>query len=116
MATMYTANHLDVAAIASLTESGATVLWMSRISSGIPIYALTRHHKTQRKVALYRGVYPVNIENDTIGPVNVARSVVDVLLDRGIVEKGQRIIMTRGNLIDQRGAGTNAMKIVDIEE
>ena len=116
MATMYTANHLDVAAIASLTESGATVLWMSRISSGIPIYALTRHHKTQRKVALYRGVYPVNIESDTIGPVNVARSVVDVLLDRGIVEKGQRIIMTRGNLIDQRGAGTNAMKIVDIEE
>ena len=115
MATMYTANHLDVAAIASLTESGATVLWMSRISSGIPIYALTRHHKTQRKVALYRGVYPVNIENDTIGPVKVAQSVVDILLDRRIVEKGQRIIMTRGNLIDQRGAGTNAMKIVDIE-
>ena len=50
MATMYTANHLEVAAIASLTESGATVLWMSRISSGIPIYAFTRHPKTQRKV------------------------------------------------------------------
>jgi pyruvate kinase len=36
MATMYTANHLDVAAIAALTESGSTPLWMSRISSGIP--------------------------------------------------------------------------------
>jgi pyruvate kinase len=114
MATMYTANHLDVAAIASLTESGNTVLWMSRISSGIPIYALTRHRKTQRKVALYRGVYPVNVENDKIGPVNVAQCVADILLDRNIVKKGQRIIMTRGNLIDERGAGTNAMKIVDI--
>lgn len=114
MATMYTANHLEVAAIASLTESGATVLWMSRISSGIPIYALTRHPKTQRKVALYRGVYPVNIENDEIGPVHVTQSVVDVLMSRTIVKKGQRIIMTRGDLIDERGAGTNTMKIVDI--
>jgi pyruvate kinase len=114
MATMYTANHLDVAAIASLTESGSTVLWMSRISSGIPIYALTRHRKTQRKVALYRGVYPVNVEKDKIGPVKVAQCVADILLNRKIVEKGQRIIMTRGNLIDERGAGTNSMKIVDI--
>jgi len=116
MATMYTANHLEVAAIASLTESGATVLWMSRISSGIPIYALTRHNKTQRKVALYRGVYPVDVENDKIGPVCVTRCVVDVLLGRKIVSKGQRIIMTRGDLIDERGAGTNTMKIVDIPE
>ena len=116
MATMYTANHLDVAAIASLTESGNTVLWMSRISSGIPIYALTRHHKTQQKVALYRGVYPVDVANDKIGPVHVAQCVVDILLDRNIVQRGQRIIMTRGNLIDERGAGTNSMKIVDIDQ
>jgi len=114
MATMYTANHLDMAAIASLTESGNTVLWMSRISSGIPIYALTRHRKTQRKVALYRGVYPVNVENDKIGPVHVTQCVVDILIDRHIVKKGQRIIMTRGNLIGEKGAGTNSMKIVDI--
>ncbi len=40
MAAMYTANHLGVKAIAALTESGSTVKWMSRISSGIPIYAL----------------------------------------------------------------------------
>ncbi len=116
MATMYTANHLDVAAIASLTESGATVLWMSRISSGIPIYALTRHHRTQRKVALYRGVYPVNVENDRIGPIHVSQCVIDVLLGRRIVSKGQRIILTRGDLIGEKGAGTNAMKIVDIPE
>jgi len=38
MATMYTANHVRTDAIASLTESGATVLWMSRISSGIPSF------------------------------------------------------------------------------
>ena len=42
MAAMYTANHLGVKAIAALTETGSTVKWMSRISSGIPIYAMTR--------------------------------------------------------------------------
>ncbi|MCP3689960.1 MAG: pyruvate kinase, partial [Gammaproteobacteria bacterium] len=59
MATMYTANHLKVRAIASLTESGSTTLWMSRISSGIPIYALSRNESTNRKVNLYRGVFPI---------------------------------------------------------
>ena len=39
MASMYTANHPGVRAIASLTESGSTALWMSCVSSGIPIYA-----------------------------------------------------------------------------
>ncbi|MCK5263672.1 MAG: pyruvate kinase, partial [Gammaproteobacteria bacterium] len=62
MATMYTANHLDVDAIAALTESGSTVLWMSRISSGIPIYALSPLEKTRRKLSLYRGVYPISID------------------------------------------------------
>ncbi len=33
MAAMYTANHLGVKAIAAITESGSTTLWMSRISS-----------------------------------------------------------------------------------
>ncbi|HKT31543.1 MAG TPA: pyruvate kinase, partial [Gammaproteobacteria bacterium] len=59
MAVMYTANHMDVKAIIALTESGSTPLWMSRISSGIPIYAMTRHETTRRRVTLYRGVYPV---------------------------------------------------------
>ena len=114
MATMYTANHLEVCAIASLTESGATVLWMSRISSGIPIYALTRSQETMRKVTLYRGVYPVSVEFDKLGPYNVTRNVVDLLVEKGIAHKGERIIVTRGDLLGEKGAGSNAMKIVDI--
>ncbi len=52
-AAMYAANHMDVRAIAALTESGATALWMSRIRADIPIFALTRHAATQRRVTLY---------------------------------------------------------------
>jgi pyruvate kinase len=41
MAAIWTAHHLKVKAIAALTESGSTALWMSRLNCGVPIYALT---------------------------------------------------------------------------
>jgi len=111
MATMYTANHLNVKAIASLTESGATPLWMSRISSGVPIYALTSHMETRRKVTLYRGVYPVAFDFRTNEAVELNREAIDELRRRGAVREGDMVIITKG---DQTGVlgGTNTMKIV----
>jgi pyruvate kinase len=114
MATMYTANHLVVRAIASLTESGATVLWMSRISSGIPIFALTPNQATQRKVTLYRGVYPMHVEFAKLEPSSVARSIIAMLKEKGIAADGDRIILTRGDLLGDRRGGSNSMKIIDV--
>ncbi len=115
MASMYTANHLDVKAIAALTESGSTTLWMSRISSGIPIYALTRHVETRRKVTLYRGVYPVSFEMITKNHNELNKEAVDELLRRGAVRDGDLVIITKGDLTGVMG-GTNAMKIVRVGE
>jgi pyruvate kinase len=114
MATMYTANHLEMNAIASLTESGATVLWMSRISSGIPIYALTTSRDTLRKVTLYRGVYPVCVGDNAIDKRYVARSIIDLLKSKKIIAAGDRIILTRGGVLGTEG-GTNIMKIVNVK-
>ena len=115
MATMYSANHLHVKAIAALTESGSTALWMSRISSGIPIYALTSHVETRRKVTLYRGVYPVSFESTTKDHAEVNREAVDELLRRGAVRDGDLVILTKGDMMGVLG-GTNAMKIVRVGE
>jgi len=114
-ATMYTANSLGVKAIAALTESGATPLWMSRISSGIPIYAMTRHVETRRKVTLYRGVYPVSF--DVTSPIHaeVNREAIDELMRRGAVRDGDLVIITKGDLMGVHG-GTNAMKIIRVGE
>jgi len=114
MATMYTANHLNVDAIGALTESGSTVLWMSRISSGIPIYALSPLEKTRRKVSLYRGVYPISIDFEQIGKFNISSKVANLLSDREVVEEGDQIIITRGDFLGEEAGGTNAMKIVTI--
>ena len=113
MATMYTANHLRVRAIASLTESGDTTLWMSRISSGIPIYALTRHERTCRKVSLYRGVYPVSYPMIEVHSHEANRRAVAILYAQGAVGAGDRVIITKGDLMGVHG-GTNSMKIVEV--
>ena len=40
MAALFTANHLPVRALVSLTQTGSTALWISRVNCGVPIYAL----------------------------------------------------------------------------
>ncbi|MDX2164770.1 MAG: pyruvate kinase [Gammaproteobacteria bacterium] len=115
MATMYAANHFDIAAIIALTESGSTPLWMSRIRSGIPIYALTRNIQTQRKMTLFRGVYPLYFtyeENDRGKVIN--KRAMEVLIDHRIIKKGDYVIITRGEHTGVAG-GTNMMKIARVE-
>ena len=115
MAAMYTANHLNVKAIAALTETGYTTLWMSRISSGIPIYAMTRHIYTRRRVTLFRGVYPISFDVTTTDHAELNREIVDELMRRSAVREGDLVIITKGDLAGV-GGGTNAMKIVKVGE
>ena len=113
MAAMYIANHLDVRAIAALTESGATPLWMSRISSSIPIYALSRSEQTLGKMTLYRGVYPVSFNTIRDSHAETNRQVVDLLLAEEVVQNDDLVILTKGDLAGVMG-GTNALKIVRV--
>lgn len=115
MATMYAANHLAVKAIIALTESGTTTLWMSRIRSDIPIFAFTRHERTARRVALYRGVYPVDFDITHTNAVRVYNDVCARLHSRGHVEPGDLVIFTKGDLSGVAG-GTNAMKIIAVPD
>ncbi|MBN2701641.1 MAG: pyruvate kinase [Methylohalobius sp. ZOD2] len=115
MATMYVANHLPVRAIAAMTESGSTPQWMSRIRSGIPIYALTRQLKTCRKVTLYRGVYPIYFKFDTTEHVELNKAGLRKLLDCRAVTEEDQVVITKGDLTGVSG-GTNALKIVKVKD
>ena len=115
MATIYAANHMGVQAIAALTESGSTPLWMSRVRSGIPIYALASSDKTARRVSLYRGVYPVKLHEPLKDPKMANRQAVELLIEEGIVEAGDLVIVTKGDLMGTKG-GTNQMKILRVGE
>jgi pyruvate kinase len=113
MATMYTANHLDIKAIIALTESGTTPLWMSRVKSNIPIYALSRHATTQRRMALYRDVYPIPFDATHLDRRVLNQSAVEELKKRDILKDGDLVIITKGDLIGVHGR-TNAMKIFTV--
>jgi pyruvate kinase len=115
MATMYTANHMDVKAIIALTESGSTALWMSRISSGMPIYAMTRHESTRRRVTLYRGVYPVAFDVMHTNPDHVLQDAANELKRQRVVKDGDFVICTKGEFSGVTG-GTNSLKIIRVGE
>jgi pyruvate kinase len=113
MAVMYTANHLNVKAIIALTESGSTTLWMSRIRSDIPIYAFTPHDTTSRRVTLYRGVYPVSFHIEHTDTRLLYRDIFSTLLSHELVDEGDRVIFTQGDLSGVSGS-TNSMKIISV--
>jgi pyruvate kinase len=112
-AVMYTANHMRVRAVVALTESGMTPLWMSRIRSDMPIYAFTRHESTRRRVTLYRGVYAVPFDIVHRDTHSLYASIFDRLLELGLVDLNDLVILTKGELSGVSG-GTNSMQILRV--
>lgn len=115
MAAVYVAQHLKIKAIAALTQSGASVLWLSRANTTVPIYALSPEKTTRRKLALYRGVYPCRMELDSHDRDKVLFYTEDVLLEQGAVSDGDLVLITIGEPIGKAGS-TNTLKIVKIGE
>lgn len=111
---LFTAHHLGVKAIAALTESGSTALWMSRHNIKVPIFAITPNVATRQKAALYRNVRTFELAQSTDLEV-VLKDVQDLLLKQGVVQKGDLIVVTWGEPLGQVG-GTNALKILKVGE
>ena len=111
---LFTAHHLGVKAIVALTESGSTALWMSRHNIDIPIFAMTPIVATQRKAALFRNVSTMEVAQST-DREKVLKTVQDLLLAKGVVVKGDLVVVTWGEPMGQTG-GTNALKIMTIGE
>jgi len=112
MATLFTAFHLKVKAIASLTDSGSTALWMSRHNCGCPIFAITPKVGTQRRMALLRNVTSLFLEQSSDRD-EVLRAAEDLLLAQSHVQRGDLIVLTIGEPMGKSG-GTNTMKIVRV--
>ncbi len=111
---LFTAHHLQVKAIAALTESGSTALWMSRHNIDVPIFAITPSIATQRKAALYRNVHTLELAQSTDRD-EVLKAAENLLLSKGVVKNGDLIVVTWGEPMGQVG-GTNALKIMKIGE
>ncbi|WP_440876729.1 pyruvate kinase [Thalassotalea sp. PLHSN55] len=114
LSAMYAANHLDgVKAIIALTESGQTSKIMSRITSGLPIYSLSRHNKTLNKTAIYRGVYPVEFDSTQSTDESLSNDILSAVAKQANLAEGDKIILTHGDLMETVGA-TNTVKALKV--
>ena len=115
MSAMYMANHTHLHGIATLTESGSTPLWMSRINSNIPIYAFSNEERTLGRVTLYKGVFPIHFSHEKMNSEGVSKNIVEKLLLRGVVKSGDSLILTKGDSTGRIG-GTNSLKVINVPE
>jgi len=115
MAALFTAYHLKVKAIAALTESGSTALWMSRLNCGVPIYALTSQTTTRYRCALFRDVFPLMVKYVGHDREELLHEAEKALVESKVVKEGDLIVLTIGEPIGKAG-GTNTMKIVKVGE
>ena len=113
LSAVYSAKLTKVVAIAALTETGSTALWMSRVQSNIPIYAMTQNVKTARRICLYKGVQSIKLDKLEENHAQANMQVIGLMKKIGTVKKGDLVIITKGDLLGTSG-GTNAMKVVEV--
>jgi pyruvate kinase len=109
MGALFTAYHLGAKAIVALTDSGSTPLWMSRHDIRVAIYALTPRLATQRKMALYRNVQPL-LMDQSVDRDTALEQAEGHLLRRNIVQSGDVYAITCGEPMGAPG-GTNMLKV-----
>lgn len=113
MTAMFAANHTNgVKAIVALTESGSTPLLMSRLSSGLPIFALSSNQQTLNYCALYRGVTPVTFTSSTSDSVLFIANALETLKSAGLIHNGDLILLTHGDKM--LSGSTNTCKIIKV--
>ena len=113
MAALFTAVHMKVKAICALTQSGSTPLWISRLDSGVPVYALTPEEGSRRRMSLYREVHPVLMTFKASDRESLLLEAEHKLVDLGVVARGDLMLLTIGEPIGKSG-GTNTLKIVRV--
>ncbi len=112
MAVMYAANQLsDIRAIVCLTESGTTALLASRLTSTHPIYGVSRHTATCRRLALYRGVVPLYWDVTEVTG-ELWEAAMQLVAKQISLREGDRIAITCGDLQGE-GGYTNTLKILE---
>lgn len=114
LSAMYGANHFPgVRGIATLTEAGTTPTLMSRLSSGLPIFGLSRNHETLQRLSLCRGVIPLYFDATAFATEDIEARVLEFLLDGGYVARGDFMLLTMGSAMGQTG-GTDMLKILPV--
>lgn len=110
----FCAQKVGAKAIITLTESGTTPFQVSRHAPNLPIYALTRAVGVQRKMAIYRGVYPLLLESVKESHDATIQDIEAMLKFRELLHSGDLYVITSGMQLGVQGA-TNTLQICRVK-
>lgn len=113
MATMFLTEHMQVAAIIAMTESGGTARFMSRFRSQVPIHAFSRHPDARRQMSLMRDVFPIAFDSRGMYQHDLAHAAIAHLRDGGLLRPADRVLFTCGDSMEELGA-TNTLRILEV--
>jgi len=113
MAGMFLAEHIKVRAMIALTESGGTARFLSRFRSSVPIFGLSRHDGSRRKMALMRDVFPVAFDSRGLPTREAARGAIQQLFDLELLAEADRVLITSGDHMEVHGT-TNTLRLLQV--
>ncbi|MBW2039827.1 MAG: pyruvate kinase [Deltaproteobacteria bacterium] len=106
------AEDLGVAAIITPTRTGRTARLVSRYRPRYPVLAFSPEASTVRRLILSWGVFPILVPEFNNAEEIVGKGIT-AALQRGWVEKGQRVVVTAGTPVDLPGT-TNLIKVEEL--
>jgi pyruvate kinase len=100
--------------VVACTDSGFTARLVSKFRPRTPIIAFTPEARTLNKMCLYWGVQPKLMPHPT-GTDKMIREVERLLIEEGLVKKGERVVITASAPLLGSGK-TNLLKLQRIGE
>jgi len=107
------ADEVDAKVIATITHSGTTARRIAKYRPKVPVIAFTESLDVRRQLNLVWGVQSVKLK-ELFETDRSVQLMEEYLLQQGLVQKGDRVVIATGIPITQRGR-TNMIKISVIE-
>lgn len=108
------ADNVEAKAISTITHSGNTARRIAKFRPKVPIVAFTESKIVRRQLNLVWGVQSVRVDELFDTDISV-KLMEDYLLNNGLVNKGDRVIIAAGMPLAKRGR-SNMIKISTIQE
>lgn len=108
------ADNVDAKAISTITHSGNTARRIAKFRPKVPVVAFTESRIVRRQLNLVWGVSSVRLDEIFDTDMSV-KMMEDYLLENGLVEDNDRVIIATGIPLAKRGR-TNMIKVSTIKD
>lgn len=108
------AGDIGAKGILAITKSGYTAMKMSKFAPITPIIGVTPHKKTYCQLSLYRGVYPIMVENVKDLDLLIRNSMMEAV-KQSMITKGDKVVISAGLPLDVKG-NTNMIRVESVPD